>query len=184
MSKLHWPSTPPSLIDGDLHVRGWEAKDAGAVHAACQDPDIQRWTRVPSPYLREDAAGFVGPFSAGQWAAGTGGPLAAVSADTDEVLGACGLNTVDATDLVAEVGYWVAPWARGRNVARRATRLLADWAFGEVGLQRLELYVEPSNAASRAVAESLGCQQEGVLRSKARLRGERRDMVLYALVKP
>jgi RimJ/RimL family protein N-acetyltransferase len=30
-----------------------------------------------------------------------------------------------------------------------------------LGLARLEFYIEPANAASRAVAKQLGCQMEG-----------------------
>jgi RimJ/RimL family protein N-acetyltransferase len=89
---------------------------------------------------------------------------------------------VDSRNLVGEVGYWVAPWARSQHVAQRATRLLADWAFGQAGFQRLELYIEPDNAASCAVAERLGCEREGLLRGKAIVQGQRRDMALYALV--
>lgn len=184
MSRLNWPSSPPCLTDGSLRLRGFDPKDADAVCAACQDEDIQRFTTVPVPYEPDHAAGFTGEFARNRWAGRTGAPLAVTEVQTDAVLGACGLVAVDHENLVAEVGYWVAPWARGQRVAQRATRLLADWAFNHAGFQRLELYIEPVNAASCAVAESLGCQREGVLSSKAVVRGERRDMALYALLRP
>jgi Acetyltransferase (GNAT) domain len=80
--------------------------------------------------------------------------------------GACsrprrGAVGVTAKHLVAEVVYAVAPWARGRQVAQRAVRLLCDWAMTDVGLARLEFYLEPSTIASRAVAARLGYQFEG-----------------------
>lgn len=62
-------------------------------------------------------------------------------------------------------------------------RLLCEWALTDLGLARLEFYVEPSNVVSRAVAARLGCQFEGILRSKALIQGTRRDMALYALLK-
>ena len=68
-------------------------------------------------------------------------------------------------------------------MAQNAARLLAGWAFTDVGFERLELYIEPANTVSCAVAEKLGCEREGVLRSKAVVRDQRRDMALYALVK-
>ena len=46
---------PPTLRDGDLTLRPPLPGDAEAVTAACQDPAIQRWTFVPSPYRREPA---------------------------------------------------------------------------------------------------------------------------------
>lgn len=182
MHQLHWPASPPALSDGSVRLRGWRPADADAVFAACQDSAIQRWTTVPAPYEEHHAAGFVA-HAAGQWATGSGGPLAVAAAEEDKVVGSCGLVAVDAANLVGEVGYWVAPWARNQHVAQRATRLLADWAFGEAGFGRLELYIEPANAASCAVAERLGCEREGVLRGKAIVSGKRRDMALYALVK-
>ena len=138
---------------------------------------------VPVPYLPEHAAHFVTQHSQQQWSSQQGAPFAIAVAHDDQVLGSCGLVGVNATDLVAEVVYAVAPWARGRRVAQRAVRLLCDWALTDVGLARLEFYIEPSNVASRAVATRLGCQFEGVLRSKALIQGTRRDMALHAIVR-
>ncbi len=183
VTSLAWPGTVPRLADGSLTLRGWTARDADAVLAACQDPDIQRWMEVPVPYLPEHAADFVGEHNQQQWSSQQGAPFAIAATDNDEVLGSCGLVAVNAHHLVAEVVCVVTPSARGRNVAQRAVRLLCDWAMIDVGLARLEFYVEPSNVASRAVATRLGCQFEGVLRSKALIGGTRRDMALYALHK-
>jgi hypothetical protein len=51
---------PPTLRDGDLTLRPPLPGDAEAVTAACQDPAIQRWTLVPSPYRREHAEAWLG----------------------------------------------------------------------------------------------------------------------------
>lgn len=179
---LAWPSSVPVLSDGWLTLREWTARDADAVLAACQDVETQRWMDVPVPYLAEHAADFVGEHSRQQWSSQEGASFAIAAAEDGQVLGSCGLVAVSAQHLVAEVVYAVAPWARGRKVAQGAARLLCDWATTDVGLARLEFYVEPSNAASRAVAVRLGCRFEGVLRSKALIQGTRRDMALYALV--
>jgi RimJ/RimL family protein N-acetyltransferase len=172
----------PILTDGWLTLRGWAAGDADAVLAACQDADTQRWMNVPVPYLPKHAADFVGEHSRRQWSSQQGAPFAIAATDDDQVLGSCGLVAVTATHRVAEVVYAVAPWARGGKVAQRAGRLLCHWALTEVGLARLEFYVEPSNVPSRAVAARLGCQFEGILHSKALIQGTRRDMALYALL--
>jgi RimJ/RimL family protein N-acetyltransferase len=173
----------PILSDGWLTLRAWTARDADAVLAACQDADTQRWMDVPVPYLPKHAADFVGQHSQQQWSSRHGAPFAIAATDNDQVLGSCALVGVTPSHLVAEVVYAVAPWARGRKVAQRAARLLCEWALTDVGLARLEFYIEPSNAASRSVAARLGCQFEGVLRNKALIQGTRRDMALYALLK-
>jgi RimJ/RimL family protein N-acetyltransferase len=49
----------PDLVDGDLRLRRPTEADVPAITTACQDPDIQRWTRVPSPYREEHARSYV-----------------------------------------------------------------------------------------------------------------------------
>jgi RimJ/RimL family protein N-acetyltransferase len=80
-------------------------------------------------------------------------------------------------------GYWVGKDARGRGVATRALRLLTRWAAEEHGLARLQLIVEPENVASIRVAEKAGFTREALLRSYIELRGARRDVYLYALIR-
>ena len=180
MFELNWPESAPTLADGDVTLRPWRGADAEAVFRACQDEQIQRWTRVPAPYLHEHASDFVGELAAEQWALRMGAPFAVVDGD-DELLGSCGLVTIQERDQLGEIGYWIAPRARRRGVARRAAALTARWAFG-VGFARLELYVETENVASCGVAEAIGARREGVLRSRALQRGARRDMVVFGLL--
>ncbi|WP_328475107.1 GNAT family N-acetyltransferase [Actinoplanes sp. NBC_00393] len=61
----------------------------------------------------------------------------------------------DGGEPVGEVGYWTAPYARGRNIAARALDVLCRWAFDEyasAGLARLELIHQVDNHASCRVA--------------------------------
>lgn len=190
MRMLPWPAEQPTLQAAGVQLRPWRVKDVPAVHAACQDSDIQRWTTVPVPYGPDDAEALVLEVAPRQWQAHTGALFAVTSAEGGDdagggghdVLASCGLVFVDADERVAEVGYWAAPWARGRGVMRCAVQLLAAWATTEGGLDRLEFYVDVDNLPSRALARAVGAEEEGVLCKKALHRGQRRDMVLYALL--
>ncbi|MFE9688675.1 GNAT family N-acetyltransferase [Micromonospora sp. NPDC005806] len=155
---------PVEIIEDGLLLRPWRAEDADAVYRACQDPDIQRWTTVPRPYLPEHALGFVTGVSGQAWAEGTGAPFAVCDADTGELLASCGLVSIDRALDSAEVGYWTAPWARGRGVAVRATRAVARWAFDALKLRRMTWQAEIGNHASRLVALRAGFRVEGELR--------------------
>jgi RimJ/RimL family protein N-acetyltransferase len=152
----------PELTDGELLVRAPAPTDVDAIARICADPEIQRWTRVPSPYTAEDARRFVLQ-SIGALAEGTGAHLIAVDAE-DRVLGAVGLS-LEAADLSAELGYWVAPEARGRRVATRAGRLLLRYAFDHLDVGAVHLQAAVGNEASNAVARSLGFRPVGILRS-------------------
>lgn len=50
---------PVELTDGTVVLSPPTDADVDAIFLACQDPEIQAWTTVPSPYEREHAEGFV-----------------------------------------------------------------------------------------------------------------------------
>ena len=75
----------------------------------------------------------------------------------------------------AEIGYWVAPEARGRGVAPTAVRAVCRWAFSTKGLELIEWRAEVGNEASRRVAEKAGFRMEGELRKRLVHRGVRVD---------
>ncbi len=177
---IRWPETPPVLHVGDLTLRPWQAADAPEVLVACQDPEIQRWTTVPDPYLPEHAAGFVGGITATGWVRRTSANVAVVGGD-GRLLAANGLVRVDLVNRTAEIGYWVAPWARRRGVATRSTVAIAAWAF-ELGFARVELRAAAPNVGSRAVAIAAGFREEGVLRSAVERAGIRDDLVVHGLL--
>jgi RimJ/RimL family protein N-acetyltransferase len=157
---------PIELTTGDgLVLRAWQPGDADDVFRACQDPLIQRWTMVPVPYLREHAAEFTSVVSPASWAAQTGAPLGVFDARTGELLASAGIVALDLGKRDAELGTWVAPWARGRRVAERAGRAVAHWAFEVLGLQRLIWRAEVGNHASRLTAERIGFTFDGVVRA-------------------
>jgi RimJ/RimL family protein N-acetyltransferase len=145
----------PPLTDGAIRLRPWAAADAPAVTRACQDPDIARWTLVPSPYTEAHAHAYIAA-APGQLRRGSGLPLAIADAGDDALLGAIGLNVIDWERRSADLGYWIVPAARGRGAATSAVRLLTQWAFAELGLAVIELRPHRENAASQAVALRAG----------------------------
>lgn len=152
----------PTLRDGDLVLRPLRNSDADAITAACQDPEIPRWTFVPSPYTRADAYAFLTTCEQ-EAAAGTAANLLAVDAADDRLLGSFGVLDIDRASGSGEIGYWVAAAERGRGLATRAVRLLAAWAADELGLTRLQVLPHKDNAASRRVAEKAGFTDTGRL---------------------
>ena len=174
------PLPDPPLTDGELVLREWRLADVPALTRACQDPEIPRWTVVPSPYLERHARDFIAG-CAGDRAAGRELALAIVDRE-DRLLGAIGVGRFDWDDGKAEIGYWIAREARRRAVGVRAVRLLARWALTELGLERIELLANPENVASQRLAERAGFTREGTLRRYRRRRGEREDLVMFSLL--
>jgi RimJ/RimL family protein N-acetyltransferase len=170
------------LRDGDLVLRAWRDDDVPAIVEACSDPDTALWLdRLPSPYGALDARTFLehartldAVGSAEHFAIDLDGRLA----------GSITVRFDFWEPGDADVGYWVAPWARRRGVATRALVLVASLALRERGVARLQLRADVDNAASLAVAERAGFVRDGVIRA-ARLnvrRGRRVDLALYSLL--
>jgi RimJ/RimL family protein N-acetyltransferase len=169
----------PTLTGTKVVLRPWTAEDAGAVFAACQDPEIQRGTTVPSPYTQADADQYVTEVAPAAWADG-GAVFAVVEAASGRVAGSIGAHGMH--DGVAHVGYWTAAETRGRGLTSDALRTLTGWFLREGGAARVELVVDPANTASIRVAEAAGFTAEGVLRQRMVLRGRRTDVVLYSML--
>ena len=174
------PLPNPPLTDGEIRLRPWERRDVAAVAAACQDPEIPRWTVVPPNYTERHARDFIAG-TGSDIAAGRELPLAIVDMD-DSVLGALGLSNFEWHDLKGEIGYWMAAESRRRGIGARATRMLAVWALTSLGLERLELLANPENEASLRLAERAGFTREGTLRRYRRRHGVREDLVMFSLL--
>lgn len=169
-----------TLTAGNLTLRPMTQADADGVTEACQDVETMRWLPLPRPYTRANAEWFIGTFGPTQRESGAGIVFAIESAG--RLAGAIDLKHVNWAARVAEVGYWVAPWARGRGVASQATRALSQWAIRDHGFERVELFAATGNAASQRVAEKAGFVREGVARNAGYVHGGRVDMVLFSLV--
>jgi RimJ/RimL family protein N-acetyltransferase len=145
------------------------------------DPDIVRFTRVPSVPGGGFTAGWVGRYISG-WDDGSRAGFAILSSD-GAFLGMVGIVELDLAGRQGEIGYMVAPAARGRGVAGRALRLVSAWALGPLGLERVELRISSENKPSLRVAERLGFVREGVLRSMHLKDDVRSDIVIYSLLR-
>jgi RimJ/RimL family protein N-acetyltransferase len=169
---------PVSLRTARLTLRPPSLDDVDAIAAACQDPGIQRYVPVPVPYTREDAVSYVGAFCPDGWASGQ--RLTWGIHEGDAFVGTVGLHAV--ADGAAEIGWWLAPGARGRGIMREATATVVDHGFDALGVARIGWRAYAGNTASAAVARALGFRFEGVARLGAMGREGREDDWLAGLL--
>jgi RimJ/RimL family protein N-acetyltransferase len=169
------------ISDGEIRLRLRTDADNPAIVDACRDPDIVRWTRVPDSYDEATAAEWAVE-SQRQREAGTGLHLVVADAASDELVGSIGVH-VNQGEGRADVGYWLIPQARGGGVMTRAVRLFSHWIFETLPVERIEITIEPANAASSGVAERAGYTFEGILRSHTVIKGKRRDMAMHSLLR-
>ncbi len=169
------------LSGGGFTLRPLGPGDVDDIVAACRDEETLAWLPLPRPYERRHAEGFVGDIATAARESGRG---IVFGIDVDGRLhGAIDLKSTDWVAGTTEIGYWVAPWGRGRGLAGRAARVLAEWALATHGLERVVVRAATGNRASQRAAEAAGFVREGIARNAGRVHSGRVDLVVYSLVR-
>ena len=134
-----------------------------AVGGLFDDPDVLRFTRLPVPPPPGFERQWLDRYQAGR-RDGTREAFVVVD-DDGSFLGMAMAVDIDREAREVELGYIVAPAARGRGVATAALDELTRWAFAELDALRITLIIDVENRASARVAERCGYVLEGVMRS-------------------
>jgi RimJ/RimL family protein N-acetyltransferase len=166
------------LTELTIRLEPLGVEHVAAVEAMLDDPDNLRFTRVPEPVSPRFAQAWLEIYEE-ERRTGTREAFAIVGGD-GEFLGLALAPKIDRETRTAELGYVVAPEARGRGVATGALRRLTAWAFDELEMFRLELLISVDNVASKKVAERCGYVREGVLRSAYFKQGLREDTEIWS----
>jgi RimJ/RimL family protein N-acetyltransferase len=172
MAELPYPDPP--LAGRGFVLRPYRVEDVASYAAAVADPSSARWL---NNYATGDPEADIRTVEA-ERAAGKMLVLTIADSETDAYLGMAAL--IAQQHGTGELAYLVVPEARGRGIALQSLQMLGDWAIEELGLGRLQVQIDPENAASHAVAQRAGYQREGLLRSSFVLHGERKDCVIYS----
>lgn len=144
--------------------------DVPAIAQICQDPEIQRWTTLPSPYRTVHAEGFIDMVESG-WSTG-GSPTWALRVKRS-LVGMVGF--MDEGEGSAEIGYWLARESRGQGLMDEAVGAVCDHGFNGMGLQRISWRANVGNLGSTGIARRAGFRYEGLQRLGLVQRGRRYD---------
>lgn len=157
------------------------AADIERVRDIVQDPEIPRWTFVPSPYSLADAESFVGGYAATAWqqvaegayTTALGGPELVWGVSIGEgsdpsgppagLHGSIGLRP--AGDGAVEIGWWLGPDARGHGVIRAAVALLIEVAFSPetpIRARAVHWHAFLGNLPSAVIAQRTGFRYTGI----------------------
>jgi [ribosomal protein S5]-alanine N-acetyltransferase len=163
-------------------LRPYALSDLSMVRQASADPLIPSISSVPQDYTDEKGRAYIER----QHARATEGDgfsfVVAHEVDTDVGLGSIGLWLQEIESGRASIGYWLVDGARGRGLAARALEAMVSFAFGELAVPRLHLFVEPWNVASARTAEAAGFTREATLRGWERIDGAQHDADCFALL--
>ena len=104
-------------------------------------------------------------------------------AATRAVVGLTQVRQLDPSFEAAEWECTLAPSSRGSGAFLDAARLVGSFAFGSVGVHRIEARVLLQNGRANGALRKLGAVQEGILRRSLRYGGEYVDQVLWSVLK-
>jgi ribosomal-protein-serine acetyltransferase len=173
---------PEHAIAEGVSVRPLDQRDAAEMYTVLQRnrAHLDRWLRWSSSLRApEDVAEFIRGFEH-RLAAGDGFHCG-IRVD-GALAGGVVCWYIHRQNRNAEVGYWLDAGRTGRGLATGAAHWAVDRLFRVEGLHRVEMQCAVENRASRAVAERLGFQAEGIRRESHWITDRFLDHVVYGML--
>lgn len=167
--------------DGQVTLRPMRADDWAAIHSFAGLQEVYRYqaweantAEQTRKYVAEAAAAYDDPSQTRFY-------LSAARPD-QHIVGLAQITIHSSEWRCAEIGYTVHPdhWRRGYGT--RIACLALDYAFGELGMHRVEATCDPRNTASTRILGKIGMTHEGTLRHTMRLRDGWRDSHMFSVL--
>jgi ribosomal-protein-alanine N-acetyltransferase len=174
------PAPHPILSTPRLRLRQFRAEDADAIHACLADPKAMRFWNQPVHTKRIETERAVRRFIDCTpsyyrfWAV--------ADAATDRCLGMVNYHDGHIRSRRAAIGYIIDPACQRQGIATEAVAAMLDFCFDELGMHRIQAFIDPDNTASRRLVEKFGFRCEGLLRDNLRVNDVWRNDMLYALL--
>lgn len=169
-------------LDNGEELRLLQARHAGQLFAMLKADwaYFRNWMpNLHDDYSVEDAASFIRG-SLARFAGGT--EIGAGIRRNNQLIGFVSLKSINAQHRTANIGYFLSASAQGTGLVTKACRAMLDYGFGELKLNRVDIYCASENTKSRAVAERLGFTHEGTLREAQWLHDKFVDLAVYGIL--
>jgi [ribosomal protein S5]-alanine N-acetyltransferase len=163
-------------------LRRFSAADAGALFELFSHPEVMRYWSRPAMTDPAEADELIRQILA-DYATGESLPLVIERNSDRGFIGNCTLHHFHKASRRAEIGYSLAHHHWKKGYMHESLRALVAYAFGRLGLNRLEADIDPRNVASARTLERLGFRKEGHLRERWIVNGEVSDTGFYGLLR-
>ena len=172
----------PTIETSRLTIRLVERTDLPALLDVNGDDEVTRYLPYESWKDMADGEAWY-ERTTSRLAVGDGGQFVILSRASCQIIGTCLLFRFDAGSARAEVGYVLAQAHWGKGYMLEAMTAFLAFAFGPIGLRRIEAQIDPRNTSSRTLLERLGFVKEGHLRQRSEMKGEIVDSDFYGLLR-
>lgn len=99
-----------------------------------------------------------------------------------EMAGQIEFNYLDWNNRKTEIGFWLGESFQGKGLATKSCRVMIDYAFIELNLNRVEMQCGVENTKSRNIAKKLGFREEGIIRQSVWLHDHFAHFVIYGIL--
>jgi len=150
---------------------------------AYNEPDTWKYSHV-SARGRDGMAKYMETALAAR-VGGTEYPFIVFDKKTGEYAGSTRFYDIQPQHKTLQLGYtWYGEKFRGTGLNKHCKFLMLQFAFEELGMERVEFRADARNERSIAAMKSLGCKVDGILRSNMPLEdGSRRDSIILSILK-
>ncbi len=172
----------PTLLTPRLLLRNFRLSDAARVSLLAGDYDIAQMTSsIPHPYDEHQAIQWIQSHES-QFNSKTAIHYAIIHLEQNILIGAIGLE-LDLPNQSAKLGYWIGKPYWNQGFATEAANSILEYAFGELGLSRVQARHMKKNPASGRVMQKIGMTYEGTLRQSIFRFGNFQDTALYSILR-
>jgi ribosomal-protein-alanine N-acetyltransferase len=171
----------PVIKTERLQLRKFGEADLGNVFKGLSHPDIIKYYGVSFDSL-EATKEQIKWFSMLE-DTGTGIWWAICSLDGKTFYGGAGFNELSQSNKKAEVGLWLLPEFWGKGIMQETMSLICNYAFDQLGLHRIEGFVETKNTNCKKALSKLQFIHEGTMKDCEVKDGELISLDIYAKFK-
>jgi len=100
----------------------------------------------------------------------------------ESIAGVAGFNSLDRTNGIGSIGYWLGEEFTGKGIMTTVVRDLIEVGRSYDSLQKVDIRCATGNSRSRAIPERLGFSHEGTLRRAERVYDQWLDHEAYGLL--
>lgn len=172
----------PEFFVSPWKVRKFELTDLDLVEDASKDEFIPLMTTIPKNYSKEEGEAYIKR----QWSrfeTGIGYSFALEDIRINKAIGNIYVGAKEEDKERVSIGYWVLKSQRGKGTIQTVLKPVIEWLQKDLGIVRIELYIEPWNEPSLKTARALEFEEEGLLKSWQKIGGIRKDMIMFSKIK-
>ncbi|MDQ0231094.1 GNAT family N-acetyltransferase [Metabacillus malikii] len=98
------------------------------------------------------------------------------------IVGVAGFNTIDWSNKIVYIGYWLGEEYQGKGIMTKVAKALTNYAIHTLMLNKVEIRAAVHNYKSRSVPERLGFKYEATIRQAEWLYDHYVDHAVYGVL--